>query len=103
MNIKYKKGILNHVAGCFSQPPVMALIVVFISYGHETFRWPQLYKSGPDFVATYQLLGAGKEVLNFHLQDVVLCYLGHLHVPSSEHGKIIWEEHYKWVVGNINM
>jgi hypothetical protein len=34
------------------------LTVVLDSCGHETFGWPQLYETDPDFATTYQMLGA---------------------------------------------
>jgi hypothetical protein len=49
LNIKYKKGSTNNVADCLSRPPVMALITVLDSCGHETLGWPHLYKSDPEF------------------------------------------------------
>jgi hypothetical protein len=84
-------------------PLVVALTIVLNSYGHETSGWPQLYNNDSDFVATYQTLSVGKQVPDFHLQDALLCYLGHLCVPSSEHAKIIWEAHYSWVAGHFGV
>jgi hypothetical protein len=40
------------------------------------------------------MLGAKAVVDNFHLQDGLLCRLGHICVPSSERVKLIWEAHY---------
>jgi hypothetical protein len=74
---------------------------VLDSYGHETFGWPQLYETDPDFTTTYQMLGANAVVDNFHLQDGLLCHLGHICVPSSERVKLIWEAHYSWVAGHF--
>jgi hypothetical protein len=45
----------------------------------------------------------GKQVPNFHLQDALLCHVGHLYVPSSEHAKMIWEAHYSRVIGNFGL
>jgi hypothetical protein len=45
----------------------------------------------------------GTLVGNFHLQDVFLCHLGHLCVPSSECAKLIWEAHYSQVVGHFGV
>jgi hypothetical protein len=67
----------------------MALTTVLDSYDHETFRWPQLYETDPDFATTYQMLGAKEVVDNFHLQDGLLCRLGHICVPSIERVKLI--------------
>jgi hypothetical protein len=94
LNIKYKTGSTNCVTDCLSRPPVMALTIVLDSCGHETSRWPQLYETDPDFTTTYQMLGAKEVVNNFHLQDGLLCRLGHICVPSSERVKLIWESHY---------
>jgi hypothetical protein len=71
--------------------------MVLDSCGHETFGWSQLYASDPDFATTYQALSECTLVENFHLQDGLMCHLGHLCVPSSEHAKIIWEAHYSRV------
>jgi hypothetical protein len=64
--------------------PVVALTTVLDSCGHETSGWPQLYETDPDFATTYQMLGENAVVDNFHLQDGLLCHLGHICVPSSE-------------------
>jgi hypothetical protein len=42
-------------------------------------------------------------VVDFHLQDGLLCHLGHLCVPSSDHAKMIWESHYSQVAGHFGM
>jgi hypothetical protein len=73
------------------------------SYGHETYGWSQLHVNDPNFPPTYQVVSKGTLVANFHLQDGLLCHLGHLYVPSSEHVKLIWEAHYSWVAGNFGM
>ena len=91
LNIKYKKGSINWVTDFLSPPLVMALTTVLNSCGHETSGWSQLYASDPDFATTYQVVSVGKPVANFHLQDGLLCHLGHLYVLSSEHVKLIWE------------
>ena len=49
------------------------------------------------------MLVVGKQVPNFHLQDALLCYLGHLYVPSSEHAKLIWEVHYSGVTRHFGV
>jgi hypothetical protein len=74
----------QHVVDFLSHPPVAALTMVLNSCDHETSGWPQLYERDPDFAATYQMLGANTTVIDFHLQDGLLCHLGHLCVPSSE-------------------
>ena len=97
LNIKYKKGSTNNVVDCLSRPPIMALTTVLNSCGQETFDWPLLYKSDPEFGHTYQNLLEGQHVPDFHLQDGLLCHLGHLCVLSSECAKMIWEAHYSRV------
>jgi len=49
------------------------------------------------------MLVAGMKVLDFHLQDELLCYLGHLCVPSSERANIIWEAHYSRAAGHFGV
>jgi hypothetical protein len=103
LNIKYKTGSTNHVTDCLSKPPVVTLTTVLDSCGHETSGWPQLYETDPDFATTYQMLGANAVVDNFHLQDGLLCCLGHICVPSSERAKLIWESHYSRVAGHFGV
>jgi hypothetical protein len=76
---------------------------VLNSYGHETSGWSQLYANDPDFSTTYQVLSAVTLVANFHLQDGLLCHLGHLCVASSERVKLISEAHYSQVVGHFGV
>jgi hypothetical protein len=80
-----------------------ALTTMLHSCGHEAFEWPQLYQQDPDFATTYQLLGTGATVINFHIQNTLLCHLGHLCVPTSEHPKLILEAHYSRVAGHFGM
>ena len=87
LNIKYKKGSTNNVANSLTRPPIMAITTVINSCGHKTFDWPVIYKSDPEFSHTYQMLLEGKQVPKFHLQDALLCHMGHLCVPSSERAK----------------
>jgi hypothetical protein len=47
--------------------------------------------------------GANSMVTNFHLQDGLLCHMGHLCVPSSEQTKLIWEAHYNQVEGHFGI
>jgi hypothetical protein len=49
------------------------------------------------------MLGENLVVANFHLQDGILCCLGHLCVPSSESAKLIWEAHYNHVEGHFGI
>ena len=85
LNIKYKIGITNHVVDCLNRLLVVALTIVLDSCGHETFGWPQIYETDPDFTTTtYQMLGANEVVDNFHLQNGLLCHLGYMCVQSSE-------------------
>ena len=65
--------------------------------------WPQLYEIDPEFTTTYQMLGANIVVDNFHLQNGLLCHLGHICVPSSERVNMIWEAHYIWVEGHFGV
>ena len=81
----------------------MALTTVLNSCGHETSDWPLLYKSDPEFGHTYQTLLEGQHVPDFHLQDALLCHLGHLCVPSSERAKMIWEAHYSRAAGHFGV
>jgi hypothetical protein len=89
LNIKYKAGSTNRIIDFLSIPPVATLTTVLDSCSHETYGWPQLYETDPDFTTTYQMLGANTVVANFHLQDGLLCRLGHICVPSSERVKMI--------------
>ena len=59
--------------------------------------------SDPEFNHTYETLLEGNPVPKFHLQDVLLCHMGHLFVPSSEHAKMIWEAHYSQVARNFRV
>jgi hypothetical protein len=81
----------------------VALTTVLNSCGNETSDWMLLYTSDPEFGHTYNTLLEGKQVPNFHLQDALLCHLGHLCVPSSEHAKMIWEAHYSQVIGHFRV
>jgi hypothetical protein len=94
LNIKYKTGSTNRVADCLSRLSVATLTTMLDYCSHETSRWPQLYETDHDFATTYQMLGANEFFDNFHLQDGLLCHLGHICVPSSERVKMIWESHY---------
>jgi hypothetical protein len=49
------------------------------------------------------MLGTKSVVANLHLQDGLLCCMGHLCVPSSEHAKMIWEAHYSQVAGHFGV
>jgi hypothetical protein len=77
--------------------------MVIESCGHETSGCPQLYETDLDFATTYQMLGANVVVANFHIQDGLLCLMGHICVPSSEQEKMIWEAHYNRVAGNFGV
>jgi hypothetical protein len=101
LNIKYKTGSTNHVIDCLSRPPFATLTTVLDSSGHETYGWPQLYETDPDFTTTYQMLGANEVVNNFHLEDGLLCHMVHICVPSSEQVKMIREAHYSRVAGHF--
>jgi hypothetical protein len=73
------------------------------SCGHEASEWPQLYQQDSDFTATYHLFGTGANITDFHIQDKMLCHMGHLCVPASERAKMIWEAHYSRVVGHFGV
>jgi hypothetical protein len=103
LNIKYKIGSTNCVVDCLSRPPIMELTTVLDSCGHDTSILPQLYETDPDVATTYQMLGANAIVNNFHLQDGLLCRLGHIYVPSSELANTIWEAHYSRVAGHFGV
>ena len=49
------------------------------------------------------MLLEGNQVPKFHLQDVLLCHMGHLCVPSSERAKMISKAHYSRVTGNFRV
>jgi hypothetical protein len=89
LNIKYKIENTNHVIEFLSQPLVGALTIVLHSCGHEASEWPQLYQQDPEFTTTYHLSGTGTNVTDFHIQDRLLCHLGHLYVPAGERVKMI--------------
>jgi hypothetical protein len=82
---------------------VAALTTVLHSCGHEASKWPHLYQQDLDFTTTYQLLGTCVNVSNFHIQDGLLCHLGHLYVLTSEHAKLIWESHYSRIEGHFGV
>jgi hypothetical protein len=42
-------------------------------------------------------------VIDFHIQGRLLCHLGHLYVPTSEHANMIWEAHYSRMAGHFGM
>jgi len=81
----------------------MTLTMVLESYDHKTSRWPQLYETDSDFATTYQILGANSVVANFHLQDDLLCHMGHHCIPSSEQVKMIWGSHYSRVARHFDI
>jgi hypothetical protein len=93
LNIKFKIGSTNRFVDFLTQTPIATLTMVLDSCGHETYGWPHLYETDPEFSTNYQMLGAKSVVANFHIQDGLLCRLGHLCIPSSEHVKLIWEAH----------
>jgi hypothetical protein len=73
------------------------------SCGHEVSELPQLYQQDTDFTTTYQLLGTGENIIDFHIQDRPLCHLRHLCVPARERAKMIWEAHYSQMVGHFGV
>jgi hypothetical protein len=48
-------------------------------------------------------LGYRQTVTDFHIQDGLLCHLGHLCVPTREHANMIWEAHYSRMAGHFGM
>jgi hypothetical protein len=103
INIKYKTSISNCVIDFCIRPHVASLTTVLHSHGHEASEWPQIYQQYLDFATTYQLLGTGTIVTDFHIQDRLLCHLGHLCVPTRERAKLIWEAHYTRVAGHFGV
>jgi hypothetical protein len=103
LNIKYKTNSTKQVVDCLNRPPVTTLTTLLDSCNHETSRWAKLYETTPDFTITYQMLGTNSFVTNFHLQDGLLCRMGHLCVPSREREKMIWESHYSRVEGHFDI
>jgi hypothetical protein len=79
------------------------LTIVLHSCGHEASEWPQLYQQYHDIATTYHLLGTCVIVTNFHIQDGLLCHLGHLYIPASERAKLIWEAHYSRMARHFGM
>jgi hypothetical protein len=65
--------------------------------------------SGPNFINKIQtspppiISWVQATVTDFHIQDRLLCHLGHLCVPTSERAKMIWEAHYSRVAGHFGM
>jgi hypothetical protein len=58
LNIKYKIESTNCIDDCLNRLPVAKLTTMLESCSHETYGWPQLYETDPDFATTYQMLGA---------------------------------------------
>jgi hypothetical protein len=71
--------------------------------GMRHLEWPQIYQQDPDFSTTYQLLGIGENITDFHIQDGLLCHLGHLCLLAIEHAKLIWEYHYSQMAWHFGM
>jgi hypothetical protein len=82
---------------------MVALTTLLHSCGHVASQWPQVYWKYPDFTTTYQLLGTGMNVTNFHILDILLFHLGHLCVPARKCAKMIWEAHYNQMVRHFGM
>jgi len=79
----------------------MLLTTILDSCGHETSRLPHLYNSDPVLESTYQVLLEGMKVLEFHLQDALLCHIGNLYVPSTERAKMILEVRFSLLPRNF--
>jgi hypothetical protein len=82
---------------------MVALTTVLHSCGHEASKWPQLYQQYPNFATTYQLLGISAIVTDFHIQEGLLCHLGHLCVLARKRTKMIWEAHYSRMGGHFGV
>jgi hypothetical protein len=74
-----------------------------IPMGMRHLSGPNFINVIPDFSTTYQLLGTSANVTDFHIQDGLLCHLGHLCVPARERAKLIWEAHYSQMAGHFGM
>jgi hypothetical protein len=48
-------------------------------------------------------LGTGTNVTDFHIQDGMLCHLGHLCAPARKHAKLILEAHYNRMAENFGL
>jgi hypothetical protein len=101
LNINYKTWTTNRVIDYLIRPPMVALTSVLHSCGHEAYNWPQLYQQDLNFANTYKILGIGVNVTDFHIQDGLLCHLGHLYVPARKCAMLIWEAHYSRMVGHF--
>jgi hypothetical protein len=82
---------------------VAALTTILQSCGHEASQWPQLYEKDMDFSTTYHLLVTCTTITDFHIQEELLCHLGHICVPTSERANMIWETHYSRVAGHFGL
>jgi hypothetical protein len=82
---------------------VVTLTTMLHSYGHEVSEWSQFYQQDPKFTTTYQILGTYMNIIDFHIQDGLSCYRGHLCFPPSEFSKMIWEAHYSRMAGHFEM
>jgi hypothetical protein len=76
---------------------------VLESCKNEAFGWYQLYDNNPNFDMTYQMLGMGMVISNFHVQYGILFHLRHLCISSTERVKMIWEAHCSWVTRHFGM
>ena len=103
LNIKHKKGSTNNVADCLSRPPIVAITMILNSCGHDTSDWLLLYKSDLEFSHTYRMILEGNQVLNFDLQDALLCHMGHLCVPWSKRANMVWDTHYSRVAVHLGV
>jgi hypothetical protein len=103
LNIKYKKGITNHITYYLNRPPVVALPIVLNLCGQETSGWLQSHNNDSKFVATYQTLNARKKIRYFHLPYGLLYHIRHMCVASSECLKLILESHYSRAIGHFGM
>jgi hypothetical protein len=79
------------------------LITVLHYGGYEASEWLQIYQQDPDFTTTYQMLCTSGNVIDFQIQDELLCHLGHLYVPTRKRAKLIWDSHYSHMERHFGM
>jgi hypothetical protein len=82
---------------------MVSLTTMRHSCGHEASEWPQIYQQDLYFSTAYHLFGIGTNVTDFHIQDRLLCHLGHLCVLANKHANLIWEPHYSQMAGHFGM
>jgi hypothetical protein len=76
--------------------------MVLDSCGHETFRWPHLYETDPDFSTTYQMLVPTQWSL-ISIFRMGCCVIWAISVFHQVSVKLIWEAHYSRVAGHFGI